>query len=283
MAFQFEDKLIHQYRAEGYVVFRGIVPDTLLRDLRREADKGREIAHQIPNTQAQRIQPVSKYADRLNQKPFQDYCELPALRDAITRLLGPNYTHGHIDIMGILVEPAKRPWTVGWHRDAVVEVPPEAYDDILRAKLAEVWFDFHHYNQVNCPLYAESCTWFVPGSHLRQQDLPGEVQLVGDTKFAARIEALSPEEAEIACLDSCRNFPGAVQMHLEAGDYMIYRNLAWHNGNYLPYHPRATIHDVAIYRGACQPWGRPWHQAKADAVERMSQRAAGGAPVAVAG
>ena len=82
--------------------------------------------------------------------------------------------------MGLLVEPLEHPWHIGWHRDGVVEVPPEARDETVNAKLAEVWHDLRHFNQVNCAIYADSCTWFVPGSHLRQWDLPGEAQSTGD-------------------------------------------------------------------------------------------------------
>ena len=32
--------------------------------------------------------------------------------------------------------------------------------------------------------------------------------------------------------------PGAVQVYLGPGDFMVYRNLAWHCGLYLPYQPR---------------------------------------------
>ncbi len=275
MAFHFEEQMIHDYHAKGFTIFRGAIPDALLRDLRREADKARALALELSGPTAQRIQPISKFADRIDQRPFKDYCELPALADAVKQLLGPDYTHGHVDIMGILVEPKERPWTIGWHRDGVVEVPEDAYDEIVRAKIAEAWYDFRHFNQVNCALYAESNTWIVPGSHLRQRDLPGERQSALDRAFAQKVAAASVEEAERICLEHCETFPGAVQMHLEAGDYMIYRNLAWHNGNYLPYHPRATIHDAVCYHGPGSDWGGSWWQAKKDAVARLEARTAG--------
>ena len=40
--------------------------------------------------------------------------------------------------------------------------------------------------------------------------------------------------------------PGAVQLHLDAGDFALYRNTLWHIGNYVPYRKRATIHDGAL-------------------------------------
>ena len=172
--------------------------------------------------------------------------------------------------MGLLVEPLERPWNVGWHRDGVVEVPPDAYDDIVKAKLAEVWHDLRHYNQVNCAIYADSCTWVVPGSHLRQWDLPGERQTTVDRTLDGPLEGLSNVEAERFYLDHCRQFPGAVQVHLGPGDFVVYRNLAWHTGNYITYQPRATIHDVVRYEGE-KSWSG-WKQMKREAVEQSKAR-----------
>ena len=270
MPFKFNDSMVNEYLTRGYLVLRGIVPPLLLSDLRVEADKARTLAHEINGPQCQRIQPVSDYAEQLNQKPFQDYCELPELADAIERLLGPDYTHGHVDIMGILVEPQNEPWNLGWHRDGVIGVPPEARDEIVRAKFAEVWHDLRHFNQVNCAIYAESCFWYVSGSHLRQHDLPGERQTTGDPSLQEDIQGMSNAEKERVNLEHCENFPGAVQIHLDPGDYVIYRNLAWHCGNYIPYQPRATIHDAVRYNGP-KDW-TSWEKFKKEAVERWKAR-----------
>lgn len=114
MRFQFEDWMINQYWAQGYVIFRRIVPPSLLRDLRPEADKARALAHELSGPQAQRLQPIIKYRDRLDYKPFQDYTDLPILRDAIQRLFGPTSNGGAVfhttpGLLGILVEPRERP------------------------------------------------------------------------------------------------------------------------------------------------------------------------------
>ena len=90
-------------------------------DLRRQADLARALAHELNGPQTQRIQPLDQYGDRFDLQPFRDYVDLPALRDAIEELLGPGYTHAHLHIMGLLVEPAEHPWHCGWHRDGVVE------------------------------------------------------------------------------------------------------------------------------------------------------------------
>lgn len=273
MPFRFEESMVNEYLSRGFLIMREIVPPALLRDLRVEAEKARGLAHKLNGPQTQRIQPLSRYEDELDLRPFHDYCDLPELRDAVTSLLGPNYTHGHVDIMGLLTEPADHPWNIGWHRDGVVEAPPEARDEILAAKLAEAWYDLRHYNQVNCAIYAESCTWYVPGSHLRQWDMPGEEQSTGQAWLRSPEEGLSNTEAERLYLAHCREFPGAVQAHLGPGDFMIYRNLAWHTGNYITYQPRATIHDIVRYEGE-KTW-TGWQEAKQDALRRWQEKTGG--------
>jgi hypothetical protein len=262
---------INHYLSQGYLVFRGIIPPALLNDLRRQADIARDLGHEINGPQTQRIQPLDRYGDRLDLQPFRDYVELPALREAVDNLLGPGYTHGHLDIMGLLIEPQDHPWHCGWHRDGVVEVPPAGRTPEVRATMDELWHDLRTFNQVNCALYADSCTWFVPGSHLRSFDLPGETQSTGDPAMSKAPEELSAAEAERFYLAHCQNMPGAVQVHLNAGDFMIYRNQGWHTGFYLPYQPRATIHDIIGHPDRDIVTKR-WRQAQQEAREALSAK-----------
>ena len=146
--------------------------------------------------------------------------------------------------MGLLVEPLEHLWYCSWHRDGVVEVPLAARSDEVRAALEEVWHDLRVFNQVNCALYADACTWYVHSSHLRSFDLPGERQSTDAPRLSNPGPDNSHVEAEHFYLKHCRAMPGAVQIHLNAGKFMIYRNLAWYTGFYLPYQARATIHDI---------------------------------------
>ena len=102
--------------------------------------------------------------------------------------------------------------------------------------------------------------------------MPGEEQSTKDPKLRKPAEGQSNAEAERYCLEHCRQFPGAVQVHLGPGDFMVYRNLAWHTGNYITYQPRATIHDVVRYEGG-KDW-TDWQQTKLDAVKRMKEKQA---------
>jgi len=271
MGFEFCDSMIDQYLSQGYLNMHGIIPPTLLRDLRRQADLARALAHALNGPQTQRIQPLDQYADKIDLQPFRDYVALAELRHAVERLLGPGYTHGHLKIMGLLVEPGDHPWHCGWHRDGVVETPPAARDAEWQAVLDEVWHDLRFFNQVNCALYADSCTWFVPGSHLRSQDLPGETQSTDDPSLRQAPVGRSAAESERVYLAHCEQMPGAIPVHLGPGDFLIYRNLGWHTGIYVPYQPRATIHDVVAHPDR-SPWAAHWGEAKAAAVARLAAR-----------
>lgn len=236
MAFHVTEDYIQGYHTHGYAVFRGILPASLIADLRRETDRGRERARAKNGPQAQRFQPVAAYD--LDPKPFQDFRELPELREAVQRLMTPRHSYGDPGLMGVLIEPAEMPWCTRWHRDWRDNAP---YLDIREWQA--VMLDVDYLNQSNCPLYEDHSLWVVPGSHLRG-DLPSERDLFPERPI--HNPDLGPgtsEERERAALEYVRRMPRAVQVHLDAGDYCLYRNSLWHLGNYVPYCKRATLHD----------------------------------------
>ena len=266
MAFRYNPAMADDYLRNGFIVFEGAIPPALVRDLRRECDKARQLAFEISGPRAQRLQPVSRYGDKLNHQPFHDYAALPELQRAFEGLVGPDIRWGALELLGILVEP-REPWSIGWHRDGVVVVPAEEYETGPKQALAEIWHSPRGWNQINAPIYAESNTWFVPGSHLRQWDLPGETM-----SSHPKTEGMAAEEIEAYYRDLMQSFPGAVQVHMGAGDLMIYRNLAWHTGNYLPYQRRATLHD-GVFNAEWDEWyTKRWAPTKRAAHERAEAK-----------
>lgn len=222
-------------------MFRQILPPSLITDLRGTTDQAREIARKKQGAQTQRLQPISAFD--VDQKPFQDYAELPALKDAVARLLSPNHTHGNIhsksSALGVLLEPAEMPYCTIWHRDW--------RDNVRGLRLAD-WnarlLDLNFFNQVNCALYEDSSTWVVPGSHLRR-DTSAEARRFPDRPIAEpNLEGKNSEARERLCLEYCQSLPGAVRLLLDAGDFALYRNSLWHLGNYVPYRKRATLHEI---------------------------------------
>ncbi len=238
MGYEFSYQSIEEYHTHGFTVFRQILPPALIADLRRVTDDAREMARERSGAQAQRLQPVASY--ELDQQPFRDYAELPELVDAIARVLSPRHRHGNREILGVLLEPAELPWCTAWHRD---------WRDNMPGLDIPMWerslADADLFNQVNCALYEDNCTWVVPGSHLRLDTDDEQALYPRGAIPGAPTDGLTYEERERAGLEYCRAMPHAARLYLDAGDFALYRNTLWHLGNYAPHLKRATLHDSA--------------------------------------
>ena len=263
MTFKFSERHIDEYHRLGYTVFASILPDSLIGGLRRVTGRARQIARDRAGLQTQRLQPVGEF--ELEQQPFIDYTELPVLVDALTRVLTPSHAQGGPGSMGILLEPSELPYCTHWHRDWRDNV-----SGLDLSRWDAVSGDIDLFNQVNCALYPDSCTWFVPGSHLRR-DLPREVERFPNRPISGPdLEGKPAVEREQLCLEYCRSMPGAVQIHLDTGDYALYRNTLWHIGNYVPYRKRATLHDFID-----TPKYARWRQQEATRANERREAGAG--------
>jgi hypothetical protein len=263
MPFQFTEQHVIERYTLGYTVFRQIIPASLLRDLRRACEKVPETARKLSGPRAMRLTGVARHG--FDCRAFKDYAELPALRDAIARLLTPGHTYGDADAMAILIETADIPITQSWHRDArVTELLEEHHEEFNRAVLQPAFM-----NQVNCPLYEDAALWYVPGSHLRP-DTPSEIAACTSTILAG--DDLTDEEREQRGVQYCRGMPGAVCLTMDAGDFAIYHPCAWHLGSVLTYRKRMTIHD-AVYSPESRAWATRWGGWKQEKVLRDKARA----------
>ncbi len=236
MSFQYHDGLREDYQSVGFIVLRDLIPASLLADLRRETDKVREIARREHGEQAQRLQPVYRYAE-LNGERFRDFLHLPELQKVVANVLSPE--HKQSNIMGVLLEPAEYPWATNWHRDwghHVRNLPTEKFETAKQ--------NLRMFNQLNGALYEDGSLWAVPYSHNRP-DTPEELSAFPQNPPSnpPLTEAMSSEEREQVCLRYARSMPQAVQILLGAGDVAFYRACMWHIGNYVPYRKRATLHD----------------------------------------
>ncbi|MEK8051129.1 phytanoyl-CoA dioxygenase family protein [Ideonella sp. DXS22W] len=236
MAFEFSDRHIVEYHTQGYVVLRDLLPATLLTDLRRETDRGREIARRLGGGNAQRLQPVQEHLD---PRPFAELWGLPALHHALTEILrGIEFS---VEGDAVLYEPGESPYCMCWHRD---------FRDLSPGMDLAAWqasfHDLRLFNQTNVALYDDACLWVVPGSHLRA-DTPDEIRRFPERPVPAPdFTGLTPEQAEYTARDYAHSMPGAVQAPLNAGDFMVYRNTLWHLGSYVPYIKRATVHGSIV-------------------------------------
>jgi hypothetical protein len=242
MSFEFSDRFIEEYATNGAVIFRGILPSSLVSDLRRATEDARQLARDRHGPQAQRLQPVA--GSGLDMKPFEDYRDLAPLREAIAKVVSPEHSHGQLDMIGVLLEPADLPWCTAWHRDGREIIDEETYFAGL--------LDLEHGHQVNCALYDDFSTWFITGSDKRP-DLPHEKNIRPIHPAEPDLTGMSYVERERFCLHYAQSMPGAVRLHLHAGDFALYRACGWHLGSYLPHCKRTTLHE-----GVFSPKVRRW-------------------------
>ena len=262
MTFHYTEQNRPEYAVDGFTIIRGLIPPTLLYDLRVETDKAREIARTSGGPQAQRLQPVYAY-DELDAQPFRDFLGLPSMRAAVEGILGSD--HHQSDIMGVLLEPAENAWCTGWHRDWGYNAPHVDLGAFFQSIK-----NLGMYNQLNGALYDDHSLWVVPGSHNRE-DSPGERAAFPSIPPPGPIldTEMTATEREHTCLNYARHMPGAVPVPLFAGDVAFYRACQWHVGNYVPYTRRATLHD-GFYGPDDLDWQASVRRWQAEARERVS-------------
>lgn len=245
--FQFSERHIEEYQTLGYTVFRGIVPSTLVEDLRRQCDLGAKLGREMDGPNTQRFGP--RTIDGIDLQPFRDFLDLPAIRESVAKVLPSEVVSSTVEGMfSVLIEPTEFPYCTQWHRD---------WRDNVKGLDLTRWEadykDMDLFNQVNCALYEDCCTWVVPGSHLRK-DTDAEM-----TRFPSRpidgpqLDDLNNSQRERACLEYCQSLPDAQRLLLDAGDYCLYRNSLWHLGNYISYRKRATLHE-GVMTAKFQTW-----------------------------
>jgi hypothetical protein len=256
--FIFSAKHIEEYHALGYTVFRDIVPPKLIDELRRECDRGTAITRERSGANAQRFQPIS--ALPIEPKPFEEFGSLLEINDAVSRIITMPFEMGDVDHMGVLLEPAADAWCTQWHRDW--------RDNVLGLDIS-IWEaqyqELELFNQVNCALYEDSCTWVVPGSHLRPDTDAEFAHSPTRPVIGPMLNGLSPAERERACLEYCESLPGATRLLLDVGDFCLYRSTLWHLGNYIPYRKRATLHS-GVMTEAYKVWFDTMSKAAAERV-----------------
>lgn len=263
MSFVYSDRLRQEYYADGFTILRGLIPASLMTDLRRETDKAREIARAQFGIQAQRLQPVYAY-DGLDHRPFRDFLNLPGMRATVEGILGKE--HRPSEIMGVLLEPAEKAWATHWHRDwgyNVEGIDLEAFFDACINRLGM-------FNQLNGALYDDHSLWVVPGSHNRRDTTEEQAAFARiPPPPPALSDAMAPVKRELTLAEYARRMPGAVQVTLLAGDVAFYRACQWHLGTYVPYVKRSTLHD-----GFYSPEDLAWQASvrKMQAAERSQSK-----------
>jgi len=121
-----------------------------------------------------------------------------------------------LELFNLLINPIHSNFSLMWHRDDIRSTvsDEEEYRLLnLRSRFGIQW---------NTALYSDDCLYVVPGTHKRIRT-PEQRQLQIDDPFS-------------------KDMPGAICVHLDAGQTLFYDNAILHCGVYDKDVKRATLH-----------------------------------------
>jgi hypothetical protein len=215
-----------EYRREGYVILRGIIPAEEIealradvRDLVAAAAEGRgpelpwiNKEKRIPERIGQMLRPGwvrPSFTASLERGPYFSIAE---------QVLG---TAVRYSLFGMLAGGDAKPYVQNWHRDLA---PTEGENEV-----AILERNYRVYTQINGPLFPDRYLTIVPGSHLRQT---------------------TAAEREVLARDPTGEMPGQLTVETEPGDVAFYYSNLLHRG----YNPggamRWTMHHAFVSAAA---------------------------------
>ncbi len=195
-----------QYRLEGYIILRGIIPSSQIEAMRADVrgllersagGDGPDVPwinreKRIPERLGQLLRPEwirPSFIQSLESGPF-----LPIARE----ILGAEVRYS---LFGMLAGGDGKPYIQGWHRDLA---PTSGEHE--RAILER---NYRIFTQINAPLFPDRYLSIVPGSHLRPT---------------------TPAEREVLANDPTGDMPGQLTVETEPGDVAFYYSNLLHRG-----------------------------------------------------
>lgn len=233
---------LQQYRDQGYVLIDPAVPKGMLTPLRAAAARitERTRSGDWPHKRAAGDDDIWGVGHLLHpgvgEPVFAEYMASSIVIEVVADLLDVSAagddTPLQLELVNMLVNPSKRDYQIGWHRDLVsTDQPPERErEELMRVQHGVQW---------NTALYDEACLYIVPGSHLRPS---------------------TPEEREVVKHRPKDPMPEQFIVELKAGQGVYYNANLLHRGVYAKDRRRETLHACmgtihgASMRGALYEW-----------------------------
>lgn len=227
MVYQLTASEIEQYREQGYVILRGLLPETEVEALRADvrdlveasaSGRGPEMPwinreKRVPERLGLLLRPGwvrPAFARSLVEGPYLSIAE---------QILG---VPARYSLFGMLAGGDGKAYLQGWHRDLA---PTEGEHELPILER-----NYRLYTQTNAPLFPDRYLQIVPGSHLRRTT-----------------------DAERAALarDATGTMPGQMTVEMQPGDVAFYYSNLLHRGHNPEGAMRWTMHHAFV--SAAQP------------------------------
>ncbi|MBI4552470.1 MAG: phytanoyl-CoA dioxygenase family protein [Candidatus Latescibacteria bacterium] len=215
---------LRHYRDHGYLIIERAVPDGLLEPLRTAAGRltDRTRRGEWPYKRDAGDGDIWGVSHLLHpdvgEPIFAEYIASPVVLDVVADLLRVSAeaqtTPLQLELVNMLVNPAKHDYEIGWHRDLVrADLPPdEEVAELRKLQLGVQW---------NTALYDEACLHIVPASHLRPK---------------------TETERDVVFNHPTDSMPDQLTVELKAGQGVYYNANLLHRGVYRKDQRRETLH-----------------------------------------
>ena len=215
---------IRDYENSGYTMIDNAIPEGLLEPLRQATARVTEKTRKGEWPHKRRageddIWGVSHLLHPdLGEPIFAEYIASPVVIDIVGGLLKikpqDHVARLQLELVNMLINPAKRDYEIDWHRDLVrADLPPkEELMELMKLQDNVQW---------NTALYDEACLYIVPGSHLRPKTV---------------------EEREVVFNRPRDPIKGQMAVELRAGQGVYYNANLIHRGVYPQKIRRQTLH-----------------------------------------
>ncbi|MBI4530360.1 MAG: phytanoyl-CoA dioxygenase family protein [Candidatus Latescibacteria bacterium] len=215
---------IQRFKEQGYLIIDNAIPDGMLEPLREATGRVTEKTRrgEWPYKRDAGDGDIWGVSHLLHldlcEPVFAEYIASPVVIDVVGDLLKiPPEDRAkklQLELVNMLVNPAKHDYEIGWHRDLVrADLPPEE-------EVAEL-VKLQHGVQWNTALYDEACLHIVQASHLRPK---------------------TEEEREIVFSRPKDPMPNQMAVELRAGQGVYYNANLLHRGVYRKDQQRETLH-----------------------------------------
>ncbi|NKB69575.1 MAG: hypothetical protein GKR89_21100 [Candidatus Latescibacteria bacterium] len=220
------DVNLQQFRRDGYLVLKNVVPPDRLADLRLTVELMVDHEKKRSTRQRRNDEPRGGAWYSNAQPRLGHHSVAPETADFVDFCLGDT-THGvshqlmqapqiALTAFGVLCSGLIDYGYTDWHRDA---------SSAEQAPLGGLQYDLIEngagYVQWNIALYEDEVFWILPGSHKQPTTEAQRRQLLRDPRTALE---------------------GGVPIHLQPGDGIVYPNIMMHWGSFYSSRLRRTIH-----------------------------------------
>ncbi|KAF8656142.1 hypothetical protein AX16_002744 [Volvariella volvacea WC 439] len=228
-----ESPLRALYEKQGFVIIPNLLPEDLLAELEEACDRivtrtregkwpyKRTVGKQFPpwNDEDEDVWGVQHIMHHeLGEKSFLRYYTSMAITEAARELLGCAEEDLQMELLNLLINPARKHFALRWHRDDIGE---KATEEEEREALSK----WRYGVQWNTALYRDDCLYIVPGSH-KEPRTPEQ---------RALSKTMAPPEDPAS-------MPGSMQLVLHPGETVFYNSNILHCAVYNARNKRATLH-----------------------------------------